>query len=162
MQFLSYTSFSLFTFMRWRRKWQPTPVFLPRESQGWGSLVCCRLWGHTESDTTEVTQQQQQPRGLSYSPIRHISSIWCCHLVFSFRVMPSTLKNIIYCLSLCYLQIYLRMCPYNTNSIYLGLPLCIWFNIISAVPSLSISFSKSKPPSQKVTIRDSERLRRAE
>ena len=49
------TSLSLFTFMRWRRKWQPTPVFLPGESQGWGSLVGCRLWGRTESDTTEAT-----------------------------------------------------------------------------------------------------------
>ena len=49
------TSLSLFTFMHWRRKWQPTPVFLPGESQGWGSLVGCRLWGHTESGTTEVT-----------------------------------------------------------------------------------------------------------
>ena len=48
-------SFSLFTFMHWRRKRQPTPVFLPGESQGWGSLVGCCLWGHTESDTTEVT-----------------------------------------------------------------------------------------------------------
>ena len=35
-----------FTFMHWRRKWQPTPVFLPGESQG---------WGRTESDMTEVT-----------------------------------------------------------------------------------------------------------
>ena len=49
------TSLSLFTFMHWRRKWQPTPVFLPGESQGWGILVGCHLWGHTESDTTEVT-----------------------------------------------------------------------------------------------------------
>ena len=39
----------------WRRKWQPTPVFLPGESQGRGSLVRCRLWDCTESDTTEVT-----------------------------------------------------------------------------------------------------------
>ena len=38
-----------------RRKWQPTPVFLPGESQGRGSLVGCHLWGHTKSDTTEVT-----------------------------------------------------------------------------------------------------------
>ena len=38
------TSLSLFTFMHWRRKWQPTPVFLPGESQGLGSLVGCRLW----------------------------------------------------------------------------------------------------------------------
>ena len=49
------TSLSLFTFMQWRRKWQPTPVFLPGESQGWESLVGCHLWGHTESDTTEAT-----------------------------------------------------------------------------------------------------------
>jgi len=41
--------------MHWRRKWQPTPVFLPGESQGWGSLEGCLLWGHTESDTTEAT-----------------------------------------------------------------------------------------------------------
>ena len=47
------TSLSLFTFMHWRRKWQPSPVFLPGESHGWGSLVGCRLWGCTESDTTE-------------------------------------------------------------------------------------------------------------
>ena len=39
-------------------KWQPTPVFFPGESQKWGSLLGCCLWGHTESDTTEVTQQQ--------------------------------------------------------------------------------------------------------
>ena len=44
-----------FTFIPWRRKWQPTPVFLPGESQGRGSLVGCRLWGGTESDTTEAT-----------------------------------------------------------------------------------------------------------
>ena len=49
------TSLSLFGFMYWRRKWQPAPVFLPGESQGRGSLVGCRLWGRTESDTTEVT-----------------------------------------------------------------------------------------------------------
>ena len=46
---------SLFTFIHWRRKWQPTQVFLPGESQGQRSLVGCRLWGHTESDMTEAT-----------------------------------------------------------------------------------------------------------
>ena len=39
----------------WRRKWQPTPVFLPGESQGQRSLVGCRLWGRTESDAIEAT-----------------------------------------------------------------------------------------------------------
>ena len=49
------TSLSLFAFVHWRRKWQPTPVFLPGESQGQGSLVGCSLWDRTESDTTEAT-----------------------------------------------------------------------------------------------------------
>ena len=44
-----------FTFMHWRRKWQPTPVFLPGESQGRRSPVGCHLSGHTELDTTEAT-----------------------------------------------------------------------------------------------------------
>ena len=38
-----------------RRKWQPTPVFLPGESQGLRSLVGCHLWGLTESEMTEAT-----------------------------------------------------------------------------------------------------------
>ena len=49
------TSLSLFTFTHRRRKRQPTPVFLPGESQGQGSLVGCCLWGRTESDMTEAT-----------------------------------------------------------------------------------------------------------
>ena len=37
----------------WRRKWQPTPVFLPGKSQGQRSLEDYSLWGHKKSDTTE-------------------------------------------------------------------------------------------------------------
>ena len=44
----------IFHFHALEKKWQPTSVFLPGESQGQGSLVGCRLWGRTESDTTEV------------------------------------------------------------------------------------------------------------
>ena len=47
--------------MHWRRKWQPTPVFLPGESQGRGSLVGYRLWGRTELDTTEATAAADLP-----------------------------------------------------------------------------------------------------
>ena len=54
------TSLSLFNFMDWRRKWQPTPVFLPGESQGWGSLVGCHLW---------VTQSRTWLKWLSSSTI---------------------------------------------------------------------------------------------
>ena len=38
-----------------RRQWHPAPVLLPGESHGQRSLVSCRLWGHAESDTTEMT-----------------------------------------------------------------------------------------------------------
>ena len=47
------TSLSLFIFMNWRRKWQPTPLFLPGESQGRWSLVGCRQWGWEDSNTTK-------------------------------------------------------------------------------------------------------------
>ena len=49
------TSLYFFTFMHWRRKWQPTTVFLPGESQGWRSLLGCCLWGRKESDMTAGT-----------------------------------------------------------------------------------------------------------
>ena len=74
------TSLSLFTFMHWRRIWQPTPVFLPGESQGRGSLVGWRLWGQTESDTTEVTQQQQQQQ--------HIHMIYVFYLYQPLTNLP--------------------------------------------------------------------------
>ena len=47
------TSLSLFTFMHWRRKWKPTPMFLLGKSHGWRSLVGCSPWGHEELDTAE-------------------------------------------------------------------------------------------------------------
>ena len=62
----------------WRRKWQPTPVFLPGESQGWGSLVGCRLWGHTELDTTEAKQQRQQSRLGAYKGLSGKASACQC------------------------------------------------------------------------------------
>ena len=74
------TSLYLFTFMHWRRKWQPTPVFLPGESQGWGSLVGCHPWGRTESDTTGATQQQPPPFTMTHRDNKHIHdyTLYCC------------------------------------------------------------------------------------
>ena len=55
----SWTRLSDFTFTfhfhALEKEMETTPVFLPGESQGWGSLVGCHLWGRTESDTTEAT-----------------------------------------------------------------------------------------------------------
>ena len=47
----SVTSLSLFTFMHWRRKWQPTPVFLPGKSYGRRSLLGFSPWGCKELET---------------------------------------------------------------------------------------------------------------
>ena len=58
------TSLSLFTFMHWRRKWQPTPVFLPGESHGRGSLMGCRLWGRTElARLKQLSNSSSKPQG---------------------------------------------------------------------------------------------------
>ena len=67
-------SLSLFTFMHWRRKWHPTPVLLPGESQGWGSLVGCPLWGRTESDMTEATYQQQQKQQVEGGSLKYLEA----------------------------------------------------------------------------------------
>ena len=67
-----------FTFMHWRRKWQRTPVFLPGESQGRGRLVGCHLWGRTESDTTEATQQQHSLQPNKLLLLSHFSRVQLC------------------------------------------------------------------------------------
>ena len=80
----SVTSLSLFTFMHWRRKWQPTPVFLPGESQGQWSLVGCRLWGrtvrHDWSDLAAAVQPSPPSscRNVSLSQ-KETLSIWEVH-----------------------------------------------------------------------------------
>ena len=79
-----------FTFMHWRRKWQSTPVLLPGESQGWRSLVGCRLWGCTESDTTEVTSHQQQQH---MHLCRGLENKGCCPLPSSIRISHQPLLS---------------------------------------------------------------------
>ena len=92
--------------MHWRRQWKPTPVFLPGESQGRGSLVGCRLWGRTESDTTEATYQQQQQRALCVCvslslslffppllPSEHIGRRWLFAIEPSPRIKSASTLN---------------------------------------------------------------------
>ena len=74
------TSLSLFTFMHWRRKWQPTPVFLSGESQGQGSLVGCRLWGRTESDGWKWFGTLNKYKGLYQSALQVSDSTFVCFL----------------------------------------------------------------------------------
>ena len=99
------TSFLLFTFMHWRRKWQPTPVFLPGESQGRGRLVGCRPWGRTDLDTTEsdlaaaaafTKDYQLQGTELSPqegSPEHESSASHISHLIHVYRISSFNRQN---------------------------------------------------------------------
>ena len=62
------TSLSLFTFMHWRRKWQPTPVFLPGKFQGQRSLVGYSPCGHKELAVTEHNSNVGHHTALSRVP----------------------------------------------------------------------------------------------
>ena len=64
------------SFMHWRRKWQPTPVFLPGGSQGRGSLVGCRLWGRSSSSNRhlEVTSLRRKGRPELSAPLPALPS----------------------------------------------------------------------------------------
>ena len=102
------TSLSLFTFMHWRRKWQPSPVFLPGESQGQQSLVGCRHG---------VTQSRTRLKWLSSSSSIHrfwgfirILSISFCSLypvisafvcVDSFLLLPLGLRHCLFKMGTC-------------------------------------------------------------
>ena len=68
----------------------PTPVFLPGESQGWGSLVGCPLWGRKESDTTKATQQQQL---LLSHPLLSCMSICEVHTLSVSQFLHLLIKN---------------------------------------------------------------------
>ena len=91
------TSLSLFTFLHWRRKWQPTPVFLPGESQGRGRLVGCRLWGRTRLKRLNSMKSREwyntsketliQPYNSIYN-LRH-STLW-----FTFNPLLRVPRNI--------------------------------------------------------------------
>ena len=98
------TSLSLFTFMHWRRKWQPTPVFLPGESQGWGSLVgCCLCLFSTTWVTREVARQWYYsiPKswgggwGHEISHIFYNPAEMLLHLVFSLRPRLTTGSHVV-------------------------------------------------------------------
>ena len=78
------TSLSLFTVMHWRRKWQPTPVFLPGESQGWGSLV----GGHMESHRV----------GHDWSDLAAAAeavNMYCAGMLFSLKISCLEMKSAI-------------------------------------------------------------------
>ena len=83
----SQTRLSGFTFMHWRRKWQPTPVFLPGESQRWGSLVGCRGLKQLSSSSSSSR------RGLTSNLKKS------CFVVFHFSTIILKFSKMTHCLS---------------------------------------------------------------
>ena len=82
------TSFSLFTSMHWRRKWQRTPVFLPGESQGQRSLVGCYLW--VAQSRTRLKQLSSNSRIPSPKSMEVCGLMGCCsESVTSYQIFDS-------------------------------------------------------------------------
>ena len=82
------TALSLFIFMHWRRKWQPSPVFLPREFQGRGSLVGCCLWAApSRTQLKWLSGSRTSPSSAAKNIINLISPIWWCPHVGSFLML---------------------------------------------------------------------------
>ena len=118
------TSLSLFSFTHWRRKWQPTPVFLPGESQGWGSLVGLQSMGshrvgHDWSDLAAAEKEGKDLLRLHWSQCtskENTEGIYCVvwllspllsdmHLT-SLPSLPSTAAHgILFCLKLSVMKI---------------------------------------------------------
>ena len=95
------SSLSLFTFMDWRRKWQPTPVFLPGESRGWGSLVGWGLWGQRSQTGLKwlsrvrhnwATEQKQQRQSLSSLSVGN-GTVWQVKQLERFAVPGSYITS---------------------------------------------------------------------
>ena len=102
------TSLSLFTFMHWRRKWQPTPVFLPEESHGQRSLVGHSPWGHKSVRHNLVTKQQAAIRFCAC----HFAICLCLSLSYTRRYFSKLfhilLENQIKSNHICIVQIHLK------------------------------------------------------
>ena len=87
--------------MPWRRKWQPTLVFLPGKSHGQKSLVDCSSWGCKESDTTECSHKTSQD-GYIYIYICIYVYTYICIYVYIYihisdepLLMPTYILNIL-------------------------------------------------------------------
>ena len=76
----------------WRREWQPTPVFLPRESHGWRSLVGYSPWGCKESDTTERLHFTSSANGTE--PVSGLTLSLSCPVVSDKSLLPLSLSHI--------------------------------------------------------------------
>ena len=64
-------------FLQWRKKWQPTPVFLPGEFFGRKGLVGCSPWGRRESDMTEPLTHTDSYKGMLKSVKWYIFPLLC-------------------------------------------------------------------------------------
>ena len=121
------TSLSLSTFMHWRRKWQLTPVFLPGESQGRGSLVGCRLWcrtvGHDWSDLAAAAAAATHPNGSKFkSSEAFLPSLCPRHSPTPYRHTAISFLHLLPGILCIYKQMFLKRFYLKKYLCLLGLP----------------------------------------
>ena len=117
--------------MHWRRKWQPTPVFLPGESQGQGSLVGCRLWGRTESDMTEVTA------AAAAAAVAKASSFYTKTQCFCEKLMKKLSLGCLVGKEFFYIYFFKFYFIFKLYIIVLVLPIYLFLSLFLAAPHLS-------------------------
>ena len=109
------------------RKWQPTPVFLPGEFQGWGSLVGCHLRGHTESDTSERLSSSS-----SSSEFTTVTFLrWLVSFTMTKSIKPFLQKSILPTINLAK-PAFFFICPFYivlTNYVFLSLKIRLSDNL---------------------------------
>ena len=82
-----------FTFTHWRKKWQPTPVFLPGESQGRGSLVGCCLWGRMQKPRDLIKQKNYPGNSVNWKQIlTHPNTYWIFTMISSTKYLCKNLE----------------------------------------------------------------------
>ena len=111
------TSLSLFTFMHWKRKWQPTPVFLPGESRGWGSLMGCRLWGRRVGHNwCDLAAAASPPVTISFIKVVRLLTI-DGPILTHYYYLKSSAHNFYLCYTVYSFEKYIMtyICHYNTT-----------------------------------------------
>ena len=136
------TTHSLFTFMHWRRKWQPTPVLLPGKYHGWRSLIGCSPWGREELDTTEwlhfhfslscIREGNGNPLQCSCLKNPRDGGAWGA-AIFGVAQSLAWLKWLSSSSSISISFIYLGVPVFGVMSSYVLVLICIWCNVLLCI-----------------------------
>ena len=130
------TSLSLFPFMHWRRKWQPVPVFLPGESQGWEPGGLLSMGSH------RVGHDWHDLEAAAAGNIWHIEILYMYNLwsLITKQTSLSELTTQIKIYSISSISCFDLYLPTLSSAYYQGATICNFIFIIPFSYILSLSY----------------------